>query len=249
MRSSFQCCHNCHLLVIAIIWKKNIYFFLLINFDFPFGFGIWAISLSFSKQVSQVCQKCILRAQMRKFRAMNFWKKMILIHFLELEQKNFRLLLGNFGKKLKTSSFASSRTHTRHLFEGKVETFVFRVFDEIFGTIAKKVMQVYQNCRNCPEERIEEKSFLTEKLTISSSFWWNSFLTSCAKDRQNCQDCNLCSLGRFWGRTLFDFLHNVSNFSNFQLKNKSKCSHQGCHNCHPGIQRNYLMNFFLLFVS
>ena len=140
-------------------------------------------------------------------------KKVILTSFLELGQKNFRLLLDIFGKKFKTSFYVSRRTHTGHLFwKKKLKLSFFRIFDEFFGTMGKKILQVYQNCRSCPEERLEEKSFLRGELIISSSFWWNSFFTSCAKDRQNCQNCNLCSLGRFWGRTSFEFLHNVSNF-------------------------------------
>ena len=58
--------------------KKN-HFFFYINFCFPFVLGIWATSSSFIKKFSQVCQKCILRAQMKKFSGINFWKKVIFL--------------------------------------------------------------------------------------------------------------------------------------------------------------------------
>ena len=105
---------------------------------------------------------------MKKFIAINFWKKVILTSFLELGQKNFRLLLDNFGKKFKISFYVSRRTHTEHRFwKKKLKLSFFRIFGEIFGTMAKKILQVYQNCRNCPEEQIEEKFFRIEKNATS----------------------------------------------------------------------------------
>ena len=211
-RSFLQVCHNCHLLVIAIIWKKN-HFFFCINSYFPSFKEFEQFFRLLAKKLVKYVKSAFYVHKWRNLLELISEKKKILTSFLELGQKNFRLLLDNFGKKFKTSFYVSRRTHTEHLFwKRKLKLSFFSDFRRNFWDNGKKILQVYQNCRNCPEERLEEKSFLREELTTSSSFWWNSFFTSCAKDRQNCQNCSLCSLGRFWGRTLFEFLHNVSNF-------------------------------------
>ena len=43
------------------------------KFIFPFIFGIWVISLSFSNKFSEVCQKCSVRGQMKKVKRIEFW--------------------------------------------------------------------------------------------------------------------------------------------------------------------------------
>ena len=76
--------------------------------------------------------------------------------------------------------------------------------------------------------------------SFCSRHWVNFFFTFSGSVRQICQNCIQLSLGRFWGRTMFETMDKVSNF--FELWAKSlrvslRSFFQVCHSCNPAVRR------------
>ena len=99
----------------------------------------------------------------------------------------------------------------------------FRLNYEVSGTLTNNFLQGCQNRKKMFRGTYSGKSFLKrEKLTKFLCFWANSSVHSVGKVRQSCQNCNLRSLGRLWGKKhVWNFAHCFKFSWNLRQKNKS----------------------------
>ena len=122
-------CHICNLRILGSFWGKS--FFSLESFVI---FGVWA-----KKNTCQMCQKCILRAQMKKFERINFWKKVIFISFSDFEKKSdfYQEILAWTSKRILRVQI---NTYRAIFLKELVENFTFFwVLNEVSGTVAKNI--------------------------------------------------------------------------------------------------------------
>ena len=86
-----------------------------------------------------MCQKCILRAQMKKFERINFWKKVIFISFSDFEKKSdfYQEILAWTSKRILRVQI---NTYRAIFLKELVENFTFFwVLNEVSGTVAKNI--------------------------------------------------------------------------------------------------------------
>ena len=188
---------------------------------------------------------------MKKFSGINFWKKVILTSFLELGQKNFRILMDNFGKKFKTSFYVSRRTHTGHLFwKKKLKLSFFSDFRWKFWDNGKKISAGLPKLQKLSRGTTWGKNFSKRGTYYFFKLLMDFFFLLLAqKIARIVKTAFYVASEGFGEEHCLNFCTMFQNFSEFELKSKSKCSQQGCHNCHPGIQRKNFMKVFLLYVS
>ena len=110
-----------------------------------------------------MCQKCILRAQMKKFERINFWKKVIFLSFSDFEKK--QTFTRKVWPELRKGFYVSRLTLTEQYFwRNLLKTSRFLGYKWSFTNSGEKYF--FQGCQNCnkyPEEQIREKHFVIDQ--------------------------------------------------------------------------------------
>ena len=179
--------------------------------------------LFLGKKFSQVCQKCILRAHMKKFERINFWKKVIFISFSDFEQKRSDLYQ-KIWPELGKAFYVSRLTLTEQYFwRNLLKSSRFFGYKRSFRNSGEKhFLQGCQNCNKCPEEQVREKQFeIDQKNAIVLRFWTNTFFNFGEKFWPICWKCTLriyVSLGKFEEKLFFGVWTMFQISSDFESK-------------------------------
>ena len=107
-------------------------------------------------------QNCSIRVRAKKFSGETFSNECFFISFGLWLEKTWKLgkILAGLSKQ---HSICPEERLESNIFEKKCwKKYVFWYIIEAFETVAKKVLQGFQNCNNCPEEQSKEKPFSTE---------------------------------------------------------------------------------------
>ena len=164
---------------------------------------------------------------------------------LVFDRKNLEITKKKiFGRAVKTTLYVSRETLTEQHFQKKCwKNYVFRFNNEVFGTVAKNFFRFAKTPINVQRIKLRKTLSYKTKLAVLWKFWVKFFYFQ-RKSSPELSNCNLQSLGTFWGKTLFETLHNVPNFFRFSAKEttfRGKDFFRDCHNCHPRVQSEISM--------
>ena len=165
------------------------------------------------KTNSHECQNISLYKKKKSFRG-NFFAQRFFYLFQIWADK---LVMKNYWQGCRNSLLRVQGNTFRETFLKKSVKF-FNVFGFLMKFLwqrQKKLIRGCQNCNECPEEQSREKNFSKEKVLLSNSFKIPSEIFSSnfgGKSRWSCQNCNLRIFRRFWWKTIFKFLQNISTF-------------------------------------